>query len=585
VYALEALLDDKDIKEDIVAKREVSERLSQAASDLASRMAEAFSPMQPNSHWALYRPDNTAIADAESHQQLHGRSFASIVSAACEAIFPHAPHIRNEMLGRDQLTSQGAKALRELLTAMVQHPFERYLGMTGYGPERAMYHGVLEYLGLHRISTELEPGESAGEELVPFGFAEPPESSPAFPVWTALNEALSKAVEQTPIEAITQVLSAPPYGVKAGVIPILLTTALLIRSEDIALFRNGTYQPQLRVEVVELIRASPRDFTVKATPTGVGQRKQVLDLLGKELAVGQVRASRTLRNPAVLTVTRALLDYARTLSPYARKTKRISSQAQAVRAALLEANDPVALIFDDLARAVGIDPIVADAKQDKKAAAEFTARLVSALTELRDADDALRTSAIEAIAASFRLPATLHDVRAGLAAATAGFANANLASDLRGFVHIASNATLPDEDWLDPLLTRITGSPLAEWTDTIAEGLSRSTSYFANALDRLGHLYEADAAANETPTTGSLPVQAQLVTVTTPAGHESRTLVRVPVGARAKAADLAQRVLAQAEQELGPDGGRILLAALAEKLTELSEATDIIETEHTTAAP
>ena len=53
---------------------------------------------------------------------LTARSLAGIVSAACDIAYPHTPHIRNEMLGRHQLTSQGAKARRELITAMLTRP-------------------------------------------------------------------------------------------------------------------------------------------------------------------------------------------------------------------------------------------------------------------------------------------------------------------------------------------------------------------------------------------------------------------------------------------------------------------------------
>ena len=49
----------------------------------------------------------------------------------------HAPVIRNEMVARRDLTSQGARARRELLTAMVQSSEKERCGIEGYGPERA----------------------------------------------------------------------------------------------------------------------------------------------------------------------------------------------------------------------------------------------------------------------------------------------------------------------------------------------------------------------------------------------------------------------------------------------------------------
>ena len=43
------------------------------------------------------------------------------------------------MLNRTSLTSQGAKAQRILLEAMINHGDDTNLGLSGYGPEVAMY--------------------------------------------------------------------------------------------------------------------------------------------------------------------------------------------------------------------------------------------------------------------------------------------------------------------------------------------------------------------------------------------------------------------------------------------------------------
>ena len=54
------------------------------------------------------------------------------------------------MLGRRELTSQAAKARRELLTAMIEHHDEDWLGLEGFGPEKAMYAALLRHPKIHR---------------------------------------------------------------------------------------------------------------------------------------------------------------------------------------------------------------------------------------------------------------------------------------------------------------------------------------------------------------------------------------------------------------------------------------------------
>ncbi|MEK8171495.1 hypothetical protein NKH77_25060 [Streptomyces sp. M19] len=60
--------------------------------------------------------------------------------------------------------------------------------------------------------------------------------------------------------------------------------------------------------------------------------------------------SQALRNPDLLSVARALLERVMVLNSYARKTKRISPDALAVRNALANSQDPDDLLFRALPR-------------------------------------------------------------------------------------------------------------------------------------------------------------------------------------------------------------------------------------------
>lgn len=555
-FCLETLREDDTL--DAVARREVGERISQAAAELATVLAEAFSPAQVDTRWLLTQANGRTSADGD--EPLQARSLSGIVSAACEIAYPHTPHVRNEMLGRHTLTSQAAKARRELLTAMIEHPYERYLGIEGFGPERAMYGGVVEYMGLHALADHSHGDHSGG--LVPFGYVEPGESNPVYPAWQALSDAFTNASKQTSLDEISKLLMAAPYGAKAGIVPILLVAALLLRSEDVALFEEGNYRTRLTADAMERLLKAPSRFTVKAAPTSRGQRKLILDLLSEALGTDDARPARTLRNPRVLTVTQALLDKVRVLSPYARRTQRISADAQAVRTVLTTSGDPVDLVFSALPQALGQVQVTAGARRDEKSAQAYVRKLAGALDEISSASAVLRDNVATAIAEAFRLPATLKELRRELRDRARGFGNATLESQLRGLVTIAVNETLTDEDWLDPLVVRINGVPLNDWTDTDAEAFGRRAKQLALALDRVSHFYEN----HEDDDGGDEGYQAQLVTVTTPEGTETRTLVRTSATARADAATLAREVLKRARAELGPDGGRILLAALTEQL-------------------
>jgi hypothetical protein len=563
--ALQDLLLDKEL--DHVARREISERAAMAKTELMEQLNSAFFPPSQHATWRLWV--SGIPKDADEGDIIEGRSLSAYASIACDRAFSASPHVRNEMLGRTELSSQGAKARRELLTAMLTRSGERYLGITKYPAERAMYSGALAYMGLHRENTSV-PVEDNATSILPYGFSRPGrQHAHAQPVWTALENALTDAHERTSLDKIFEVLARPPYGVKEGVIPLLVVTALVIRGEDVALFEEGTYRPRLTADIVERIVKAPFRFEVKSTPVGDGLRASVVKKLTKALDVDAPR-SQALRNPALLAVARALLERVMVLTPYGRRTRRLSKDAVAVRTALLQAQDPDDLLFRLLPQALGMEPITSQMKKSTPENKGFTERLTQAVKEISEADRALRAEVVQVISKEFRLSSTLPRMRKELAARLKGFEGVYLSTELRGFVSIALNSTLDDEDWLEPLVVRLTNSALGDWADTDAQAFPGRVREIAQALDRVSHLHQShseDEGQEEA-------LDTRLLTLTGRDGNEQRTLLYVPEKSQQEAQELAVSAMRQAEEMLGADGARILLAALAQHMTTPAEPTD-----------
>ncbi|WP_186779001.1 ATP-binding protein [Streptomyces salinarius] len=564
LVALKELSVQQDI--DHVARREVIERLVQAEAELLELLQDAFYPPSSEASWSLW---HTGIAPGQepAASGLTARSLSGLVSLACESVYPDTPHIRNEMLGRHVLTSQAAQARGILLTAMLSTSGEENLGLTGYKAERAIYHGVLAYLGLHRENGVVQ-AESQRESLLPYGFSPPGEGHEhAQPAWNALNEALTGATERVSMQEVIRVLMSPPFGLKAGVVPVFLIPALIIRRHDVALFEEGTYLPRLTIEVVERLVKGPGRFSAKYTPAGDGQRGSIIKKLMVSLGVEAPR-SKALRNPDLLSVASSLIMRVADLHKYARTTKNISADARTVRTTIARSLDPDDLIFHALPKALGLPEIPARTRANAEAANTYVERLTAAADELVAIDSQLRTQVVRVLAKEFRLPAELPELRAQLAARLRGFADAVLTPELRGFVDFVLSDDLEDDDWLEPIVVRLTNSALGDWDDHEAKVFPQKARSMASALDRVGHLHHA---GNENRDREE-KLDAQLLTLTDSAGVEQRTLIYVPEQARGEANSLAADVLKQAEKALGPDGARILLAALAQRVTDTAAA-------------
>ncbi|RPK63411.1 hypothetical protein EES43_11600 [Streptomyces sp. ADI96-02] len=569
LVALEELQGDKTL--DPVARREISERTSAAKRELLELLSAAFFPLTQRATWRLWR--SGIPADGGDGEVIESRSLSGLASIACDRVFSATPHIRNEMLGRHELTSQGAKSRRELLTAMLTKSGERHLGIDKYPAERAMYSGALEYMGLHRENSA--GTDDSATSLVPYGFSRPGPAHPhVLAVWDALETALSDAHTRTDLDKIHRVIMVPPYGVKAGVVPLLVVTALILRSQDVALFEEGSYLPRLTADVVERMVKAPARFSVKATPLGDGLRQSVVKKLSLALDVEAPR-SQALRNPAILAVTRALIERVMMLTPYARRTQRISKDAVAVRSALFTAQDPDELLFHTLPKALGLDPIGPDARKSTSGNKHYAERLAAAVEEISGADRTLRAEVIDTISHEFRLPSSLPELRRALASRLQGFADVSLSLELRGFVAIALNEGLPESDWLDPMIVRLSHSALGDWTDNDVSLFAQRVREMAAALDRVSHLYKNGAPSDQ----ADEELEARLLTLTDKDGAEQRTLIYLPEQSRRDAESLAVSVVVQAEKMLGPDGARILLAALAQRVSEPVTATALERTE------
>jgi hypothetical protein len=161
---------ESGLQTDKIALREVRHRRVQLKELLDETLTQAFNfGIHHNDCWVQGKPTEIgSITD-----------FNALLSAVCDRTYPQTPILWNELINRRTLTSQGAKARRELLEAMLEHPEEERLGLEGYGPEVAMYFSVLQQTGIHR--------QDQGE----WGFF-PPSSSPQPPATHVLCPSDSK---------------------------------------------------------------------------------------------------------------------------------------------------------------------------------------------------------------------------------------------------------------------------------------------------------------------------------------------------------------------------------------------------------
>ena len=548
IYELAAVLrtlNRTDVQADRVAKRELQDRASDARRRLLDRLSSHFHPAAVGVRFRLAGADRPMPVE---------RGLSSLLSDVCDAVYHASPEISNEMLGRRELTSQAAKARRELLTAMIEHHDEEWLGMKGFGPEKAMYAALLRHPRIHR-----DTGDGT------FGYHQPARGS-MNTAWGAMTQMVDRATrEQLTLDKLYAKLMTPPIGLKEGPIPVLLTALLLHRLDDVAIYQEGTYQPALSADLLERLVKSPGRFAVKhfkLTNDRIrfleAAGRAVSNITGRALAVSRYRGAAS-RNPALLGVTAPLLALIRGMPAYTLRTSAVSESARSVRNAIMTAREPDELIFTDLPKALGMEGLGTKAGSNQAQFAAFGAQLQKALEELNDAYSDLLKKCRQSLAAESRLPYDeLPALRVALKERTGGLADTLLEPRLRSFVLLASNDDLDDEAWLEAIANLIAGRPAAGWRDEDAERFTVELRDLGGAFRRYQALHYEALARNT-----QAGFEAHRITVTAPDGAEYSDVVWVDDESRPQLRDAAQQALATAEKLLGPRGGEALLALLA----------------------
>jgi hypothetical protein len=486
------------LQSDGVARREVRQRLMQITHLLNDLLAQSF--LSGNQKLLCYSCGTTLHIDSQKNFQQH-------LSEVCDKLYPQTPVLWNELINRKEITSQGAKARRELIEAMLTNEHEERLGLLGNGPEVSIYMSLLNRTGIHRYIQDQ------------WCFTDPHEQT-IQPAWQAIEDFCLNARTRTePLDQLYALLESPPYGMKKGSIPVLLAAVLLKHADDISIYQDGTFIPLLRADHFELLVKQPARFAVKHFEIA-GLRLKVF----KELALTLRRsrpssASSSLRNNTVLSIVKPLIQFGSNLPIYTVKTKQLSKEAIAVRDALRNAREPDELLFTILPQACGLAAIGISDEQNDIAIQQFKKVLVQAIQELQSAYDSLVDKCKNIIYNIFAVRSDITKIREDLRVRAQYLKEHCIERQMKSFIIAAISDTPDEREWLEALLMVIADKPAITWTD---EDTVRFEVRLSDLARRFVHL---EAIQREVYQPIPLGFDVQRITITKPNGFEENHIV------------------------------------------------------------
>ena len=532
---------------DWVARKELAERFANSQHELAATLEEAWSPR--TAHFIL----------ANDGAELEGRAgLSAVLSQACDRLYLATPRVGNEMIARRELTSQGAKARRMLIEAMIVGHDQEAFGIEGYGPDRAMYEALFRATGLHRLRDGkwqlTQPRDRRWKH-----------------VWAEISKRLREAKKRrVSLPEISEALALPPFGLKDGIIPVLLTAALLTHSEEVALYEHGSLVLALDDAVAERLAKNPGHFTVKNPATDSGPRAVVVKALAERLGIG---ASSNV-SPTFLQVSRAIYRELQKLPPFSLRTrKHVSQTASQVREAFKIAPEPDALIFETLPVILGSKPFPAVGPSQSARATRYASSLADTILELRASYSGLLERVATSLAKATSTLGELNELQSRLGPLAAQASEKIIEPKLRAMVNALDRPHLEPTEWLENVAMVVAeGRTPRTWSD------DDEARFHINVVELGGALRRTLALIFDRLADDGDGYESRRITITRSDGAELSEVLALNEHEAREAANVAGPSLAALQERLGsPEAARrTLLAWLSIEVTRF-ETTAVVD--------
>jgi hypothetical protein len=323
----------------------VAEELRQLEDDARTHMLRLLERVSSPGSGARY------FCDGQEVQVRNIAGLRRLVSRCCNKLYPKTPILPNEQLNRRRPSAVVVNARKKFLSAILEAAgrpdlgfheaaFQQELGATVV----AQYRALVRNTGLYR--------DAGGDR---WGFASP--SSLKDPglaaVWQEVRNFFTEPSEQPkPFTQLLSRLSSPPYGVRPGVVPVLVACAVRAFPVVGSMTCDGQYVADIRPSVIEDLCKSPERFALNVVAVEEEQREYlegVCDLFrGRRVAA--------VEDPDLVRRAFEWIQYWKAEAPEAaRVSSAVSGQTASVRKALWSTEDPVRVLLQIVPHALEVE--------------------------------------------------------------------------------------------------------------------------------------------------------------------------------------------------------------------------------------
>ena len=372
-------------------------------------------------------------------------------------VFSLTPEIDSEMVVRRAPTPVVVNARKKVELGLLERYGQEDVGIQGSFADKAIFRCVFLRTGLYRMRGERWGLADPGDLELP-GLAS---------VWSRVRDFFAEPGQNKSFRSFIDDLREPPYGVREGLIPLLLTAGIKAFPTAIAVRHLEQFVDDLLPSVLEDMAKNPDDYALDVVGLTTREKTYLRGLI--KVFGGDSRAATANEGDLLRACMDAVLQWKHDLPAAVSSSRYLSVEGRAFEKELASP-DPVHLFLEELPRLVG-----ATTKQPKK--------LIDGASKLRDELESIEQVFLDEAVQALNQTLVSRGIRngAGVREQAARWAGHFPKSFTRSLPDRVSQGVLTrlnapyrdDASLVNALSTLLVGRPIRQWDDTVVPSFRR----------------------------------------------------------------------------------------------------------------
>ena len=230
------------------------------------------------------------------------------ISRICDECYYLTPVVNNEMVNKRRLNTQNTKARNLVIDWLLSHSDDLIIPcMDGFGPEVSIFKSAFGYTGLAKAPRTNDNGMNDVLDTIT-KFIESCESS------------------KHDFDELYDTLTAPPYGMRKGIIPLYIAYELRQFTESAVVYYRDK-EIELSAATLSDLNDAPENYQL-LTESGTADRKRYLDTLEELFERYSDPKSHSVNR--IYSIVRSMQGWIRSLPEYTKKYKTYLADGETV---------------------------------------------------------------------------------------------------------------------------------------------------------------------------------------------------------------------------------------------------------------